>query len=127
MTSYVFAKYHSYLYHISQIVDSKYDLLLSKCVEFVTKLQSNEDFKIRHYPRRNYPVTHHKASVGGDTVGDGLDPAVREEDAVLTLDGAPVTRLLLVEVIPDVVLDSIAVPAQGKILITCKSGYQTLG
>ena len=63
-------------------------------------------------------TTHHKAGVGGDAVCDCLYPAVWEEDGVLALHGPPVTRLLLVEVVPDVVLDGIAVSAE---IISCFS------
>ena len=82
--------------------------------------------------------THHKASVGGDTVGDCLYPAVREEDAendiilrprlycieaktvlpVLTLHSSPIAGLLLVEIVPDVVLHGVPVPVQGGISIS---------
>ena len=44
------------------------------------------------------------------TVGHGLDAAVGEQHAVLASHHAPITGLLLVEVVADVVLDSVAVP-----------------
>ena len=75
-------------------------------------------------------LTHHKPGVWSNTVGHSLDSAVREEDAeikiflsrpsmnfmivlpVLTLHSSPIAGLLLVEIISDVVLDSVAVPVQ---------------
>ena len=53
-----------------------------------------------------------EAGVGRHAVGDGLDAAVGEQDAVLARHHAAVARLLLVEVVPDVVLDSVPVPGQ---------------
>ena len=55
--------------------------------------------------------THHKARLRPDAVGDSLYPAVREEDAVLASHLGPVTLLLLVEIVANVVLDGVAVPS----------------
>ena len=55
-------------------------------------------------------TTHHEACVGGHAVGHSLNAAVREQHAVLPGHHAPVAGLLLVEVIADVILDSVAVP-----------------
>ena len=44
--------------------------------------------------------SYHEAGVGCHTVSDGLDAAVRQEDGVLPGHAPPVTRLLLVKVVP---------------------------
>merc|ERR1712073_222248 len=49
----------------------------------------------------------HKAGLWPHAVGHRLDPAVRQQDAVLARDGVSVTLLLLVEVVPDVILHSV--------------------
>ena len=54
--------------------------------------------------------TYHVSSVWGDAVLDSLNPPIRQDDRVLASHHAPVTRLLLVEVQPVVVRDSVAVP-----------------
>ena len=60
--------------------------------------------------------THHKAGLWPHAVGHRLDPAVRQQDAVLARDGVSVTLLLLVEVIADVILHS--VPKSGLSIFT---------
>ena len=75
--------------------------------------------------QRHESASHHKAGLRADAVGDGLYPAVGHHDRVLARDlgrrqcrlvagGSlahlvPVTLLLLVEVIPDIVLYGVAV------------------
>ena len=61
--------------------------------------------------------THHVSSVWGDAVLDGLNPAIRQDDGVLASDDPPVAGLLLVEVQPVVVGDSVAVVVgpQGRV------------
>ena len=54
-------------------------------------------------------VTHHKPGLRPHAVGHSLNPAVRQHHAVLSGDLRPVALLLLVEVVPDVVLDSVPV------------------
>ena len=56
-----------------------------------------------------------EAGVGRHAVGDGLDAAVWQQDAVLPRHHAAVARLLLVEVVPDVVLDGVAVPEKEEV------------
>lgn len=56
-------------------------------------------------------VTHHKPGLRPHAVGHGLNPPVRQEDAVLTSDGVSVALLLLIEVVPDVILN--CVPKSG--------------
>ena len=92
-------------------IESEKSLLL---ILGVSDLSLDMNTRLKHSSVTDFLPTHHKAGVGGDAVGDGLDPAVGEEDGVLALDGAPVTGLLLVEVVPDVVLDGVAVPERRK-------------
>ena len=56
-------------------------------------------------------VTHHKPGLRPHAVGHGLNPPIRQEDAVLASDGVSVTLFLLIEVVPDVILN--CVPKSG--------------
>ena len=69
----------------------------------------------------------HEAGVGRHAVGHGLDAAVGEQDAVLPRHHAAVARLLLVEVVPDVVLDSVPVPGQTIELSNVVSNIHNIG
>ena len=79
---------------------------------FVVRNSRRGQTRAEYFNTNNYVVgTYHKASLWSDTVGDGLDPAVRQEDAVLPGHLVPVTLLLLVEVIANIILDSISISA----------------
>merc|ERR1712020_800577 len=62
-------------------------------------------------------VHYHVSSFRGNAVLDSLNPSIRQDDRVLASHHAPVTRLLLVEVQPVVIRDSVAVPVgpQGRV------------
>ena len=92
-------------------IESEKSLLL---ILGVSDLSLDMNTRLKHRSVTDFLPTHHKPGVGSHAVGDGLDPAVWEEDGVLALDGAPVTGLLLVEVVPDVVLDGVSVPERRK-------------
>ena len=66
--------------------------------------------------------TDHKACLRSDTVGDSLDPAIRQHHAVLASDLGSVTLLLLVEIVANVVLNCVAISVGHQRLIAACSG-----